>query len=160
MGLKNFFKGKTSEGNSKMIMIHYSGLPNFPKKAICDMILNPNDETLVFKIRNQKDAPQVTLPLSKIKNAENTKMTVRQSKAGQAVAGSILFGGVGAIVGALTADDREVLKTMYVVTYVSGREEKYIVLKENGNLNLNKFQQEIREYLPSSSESSSNNITL
>lgn len=160
MGMINFFKGKTNDGNSKVIMIHYSGLPSFPKKAICDMILNPADKTLIFKIRNQKDAPQIILPLSKIKSADNIKMTVQQSKVEQAIAGGILFGKIGAIIGAMTADERESLKAMYVITYNSDEEEKHIILKENGNLNFNKFQKELKEYLPLIPETYTNNITL
>lgn len=150
MGIFNHIVGKSKDGNIKMTMIHLSGLPNFPDKWTLDMILDENEETLTFKAYMNKKIPPVTLSLSKIISAGNVNITEtkEQSKMGRAVAGGLLFGGAGAIVGALTAKEKEKLKTVYIINYVSNDEEKSIVLKENGNLNYSKFQQQLQQYLP------------
>lgn len=155
MGLFKHIAGKSNDGKIKMTMIHYAGLPNFPDKWTLDMILDEKEETLTFKAYLNKNITPITLPLSKIISAGNVNITEtkEQSKMGRAVVGGLLFGGAGAIVGALTAKEKEKLKTLYVINYISNDEEKSIVLKENGNLNYSKFQQQLQQYLP-------NQITL
>lgn len=163
MGLMNFLNGKTKEGKIKMVMVHYTGLPGFLKEGLCDMVLDTETEALIFKAKLNKKAPEITLPLSKITSAGNVIFTEtkEQSKTGRAVAGGLLFGPAGAIVGALTAQEKEKLKSLYIINYKSDGEDKVITLKENGNLNYFKFQKQLQEYLPNATdETFDDNITI
>lgn len=165
MGILKHITGKSKDGSMKMVMIHYSGLPNFPKKWTLDMILDEENKALVFKPYMNKKIPTVTLPFSKIISAKSKteEEFKKQSKMGRAVVGGLLFGETGAVVGAVTADDKKKVNILYVITYNSESGEKEIVLKENGNLNFFKFKKELEKYLPeekSEHEVIDGNITL
>lgn len=150
MSIKNFFMGKTDDGDSKLIMIHFEGLPNFHEKLACNMILDKSVNALVFKSRVNKNAPAVTLPLEKILFAGNLMIdgTKKQSAVGRAFAGGLLFGGAGAVVGAMTAKEKKKLELYYIIRYKTENEEKEILLRENGNLNFRSFQKELKQLNP------------
>lgn len=158
MGLFNHITGKTNDENIKMNMTHYSGLPNFPDEALLNMILDEQENALRFEIKIYKNIAPVILPLSKIISAGNVNITEtkEQSKMGRAVVGGLLFGGAGAIVGALTAKEKEKLKTVYIINYTTEDGEKSIVLKDLNNPNYSKFQKQLESYLPKGPD----NITL
>lgn len=150
--------GLFGKGNV-MNMNHYEGVPNFGNKWAITMELT--DDMLIFKPRAFKNIQPVQLPLNKITNAGNVNITeiVEQSKLGRAAVGGILFGGAGAIVGALSAGEKKQIKTLYIINYVSGDEEKVIVMQSNGNPNYFKFQKLLEEKLPKK-EKQGGTITL
>lgn len=139
-------------GNGNVMnMIHYEGLPNFNKGFATAMRLDEENRCLIFTPRAFKNINSVTLPIDKITNAGNVNIAEieQQSKIGRAIVGGVLFGNAGAIVGAMTAGEKQKIKTMYIINYISDNEEKVIVLQSNGgNLNYSGFQKRLNELLP------------
>lgn len=162
MGFFKFVSGKSNEGFQQLAMIHYSGLPTFPDGSPCDMILNENERTLLFRSHFNKKIPTTTLPLEKVSFAGYDYITEskHQQKMDRAVTGGLLFGTVGAVVGASTADDRKSMQKLFVIRYVSDGEEKIIALKENGNLNSAKFFSALQKYVPTNGDKTPGNVTL
>lgn len=162
MGFFKFVSGKSNEGFHQLAMIHYSGLPTFPDGSPCDMILNETDRTLLFRSHFNKKLPTTTLPLAKVKFAgyDFIMESKHQQKMDRAVAGGVLFGAVGAVVGASTVDDRKSMQKLFVIRYVSDGEEKVIALKENGNLNTQKFLNALSKYVPTNGDKTPGNVTL
>lgn len=156
MGL---FKNK-KEKAEKMLMVHYEGIPSFRKNCPCNMILDEENNCLKFELFASKDSTSVQLPLNKITNAGLVNITEieQQSKVGRAIVGGLLFGNTGAIIGAMSAGEKEKIKTLYVINYISDGETKVITMKENGNLNFFKFQKHLTNLLPKVEPPS--NITL
>ena len=138
------------EKTEKMLMIHYEGIPNYKGGLVTHMTLDEDDKCLKFKSPVLKDLPEVKLPFAKINKAGLVNVTEieEQSKLGRAAVGGLLFGGAGAIVGALSAGEKKKIKSLYIINYMSNGEEKAIVMKENGNLNFFKFQKHLQELLP------------
>ena len=112
--------GLFGKGNT-MNMIHLEGLPGFGKGYATAMTLDEEHQCLQFKARAFKDTNDVELPLNKITKAGNINITEieQQSKVGRAVIGGLLFGNAGAIVGAMTAGEKQKIKTLYVINYLS-----------------------------------------
>lgn len=147
MGLFN-----RKEKQEKMLMIHYEGIPSLRSNCPCNMILDVKEHRLIFEEYMTKNAKTISLPLDKISKAGLVNVTEieKQSKLGRAAIGGLLFGGSGAIVGALSAGEKEKTKSLYIINYQSDGENKVIVLKENANLNFFKFQKHLQEMLPES----------
>ncbi|MGI6501285.1 MAG: hypothetical protein ACOX1S_10490 [Anaerostipes sp.] len=139
--------GLFGKGNV-MNMNHYEGIPTFGNRWAITMELT--DDYLIFKPRAFKNVQPVQLPLTKITHAGNINTTeiVEQSKLGRAAIGGFLFGGAGAIVGAMSAGEKEKIKTLYIINYISDDEEKVIIMQSNGNPNYFKFQKKLQELLP------------
>lgn len=155
--------GLFGKGNT-MNMIHLEGLPGFGKGYATAMTLDEEHQCLQFKARAFKDTNDVELPLNKITKAGNINITEieQQSKVGRAVIGGLLFGNAGAIVGAMTAGEKQKIKTLYIINYSSNDEKKVIILKGNGgNLNYTGFQKRLNELLPTfESKNTHEKITL
>lgn len=114
------------------------------------MTLDEDRGFLIFKSRVFK-LDEIQLPLTKITFAGmmGIDQIEKQSKLGRAIVGGVLFGKAGAIIGAMTADEKKKKKYFYVVNYESDGETKAIILQDNGsNPNMNKFQKKLRSYLP------------
>lgn len=91
------------------------------------------------------------LPLSKVISSGNVNVAEieQQSKIGRAIVGGLLFGNAGAIIGAMTAGEKQKIKTLYIINYEGEAGTKAIVLHDNGsNMNFFKFQKKLQEYLP------------
>ncbi len=137
------------KGNT-MNMIHHEGLPGYTDKTAITMKLDEENCCLIFRARALKK-PEIKLPLNKITKAGNVNVTEieQQSKIGRAFVGGLLFGGAGAIVGAMSAGEKQKIQTLYIINYLSDGKEKAIVLQGNGsNLNCFKFQNKLGKYLP------------
>jgi hypothetical protein len=155
MGL--FGKGKI------MNMVHCEGLPGFNKGYATSMELDEENQCLKFKARAFKNVNEVKLPLNKIIKAGNVNITEieQQSKIGRAIVGGFLFGGAGAIVGAMSAGEKKKIQTLYIINYRSDNEDKVIVLHGNGgNLNYFSFQKCLEQYLPKPEPKVSGDIVL
>ena len=146
MGL---FNGKGKNGNLKIQMVHIDGLPNYVEKAWLYVTLNNTNEQITFKGINKKDT-EINLPFSKITTigTVSEEIVKENSGTGRAIAGGLLFGTAGAVVGAVTAKDKK--KTIYykVINYVSNNEEKSIVLGTRGDINEMKFFRKLSELIP------------
>lgn len=162
MGLFKYAMGKSKEGFQKLYVIHYSGLPTFPDGAPCDMIINEDENAIVFKSPLNKKIPSVTLPFEKVTFAgyENLLESRHQSKADSAVTGGLLFGKTGAMIGAMTNDDKKFMQKLLVIKYTSDDEEKSIILKESANLNTGKFHKRLQQFVPTDFSDKSGDVTL
>lgn len=134
MGL---FNGKNKDGNLKIQMQITQGLP---KNGICYMIFDENNNKITFK-HIEKRYPEVNLDFSKITSLSyaSEEIIEKSNALGRAIVGGIVFGGIGAIVGATTAQDKQKTQYYKVINYTSNDEEKSIVLKSRGDIHEIKF---------------------
>lgn len=149
--------GLFGSGNT-MNMIHQEGLPGYSKGTAIAMTLNESTMTLTFKARALKK-PEVNLPLNRITFAGTVavEQIEKQSALGRAVVGGVLFGAAGAIIGAMSAEEKKKNEYFYIINYQKDGETKAITMLENGgNMNYFKFQKKLTEYLPKKSESTIN----
>lgn len=153
MGL---FNGKDKNGNLRIQMVHIDGLPNYVEKAWLYVTLNNTNEQITFKGINKKDT-EINLPFSKITTIGTvSEEIIKENRGtGRAIAGGLLFGTAGAVVGAVTAKDKK--KTIYykIINYVSNGEERSIVLGTRGDINEMKFFRKLNELLPKQEKPSS-----
>ena len=153
MGL---FNGKDKNGNLKIQMVHIEGLPNYVEKAWLYVTLDNTNKQITFKGINKKDT-EINLPIDKITGIGSVSEEIVKENSGvrRAIAGSLLLGGAGAGVGAVTAKDKK--KTIYykVINYVSNNEERSIILGTRGDINELKFFRKLNELLPKQEKPSS-----
>ena len=141
--------GLFGSGNT-MNMNHQDGLPGYGKGTAVSMTLDESAEVIIFKARVLKK-PEVKLPLSKISFAGTIGLdqVQKQSALGRAMVGGVFFGAAGAIVGAMTAEEKLKHQYFYIINYISDGETKSIALLENGgNGNYFKFQKKLQALLP------------
>lgn len=142
-----FAKGNTVN------LVHLEGLPGYGSAEAAlaiTMTFDEENRCLVFKARLGKQ-PEIKLSLSKVISAgkEYVTKTKQKSKTGRAVAGGLLFGSAGAMVGAMTAGEKKRIECLYVIKYESDEGVKSIVLRDfGGNFNFPKLQKKLQEYLP------------
>jgi hypothetical protein len=146
MGL---FNGKNKDGNLKIQMVHMQGLPHYVEKAWLYVTLDSNNQQVTFKGINKNDT-EINLPFSKITAIGTTSEEVikENSGTGRAIAGGLLFGAAGAVVGAVTARDKKKQIFYKVINYISNDEEKSIVLGTRGDINEMKFFRNLAESIP------------
>lgn len=125
MGILSKITGKKE--TITVIMEHRSGLPNFPKTAQVNMILDESEEAIIFKAFANKKLPSVTLKFEKIVSAVsmNEEEFEKQSKIGRAAVGGLLFGKTGAVVGAVTAGEKKNKYIVYCFIHIRRRNEKH-----------------------------------
>lgn len=142
----------------KIIMYHCEGLP---VRVDCplQLILNTDSMNLIFREFVTKDGKEITLPIFKINRTGNLPIedVEKGHMIGRAAVGGILFGGAGAIVGAMTAKEKKKTQYLYCINYVSDEEEKVIVLRSGGSINEMKFRSALNNMLPKEEQK---NITL
>ena len=149
---------KTKDKHEKIIMHHYDGLPlrsNCPLNVILD-----TDAMVVVFQDFARGGKEIRLPISKINRTGTVSIedVEKGHMIGRAMVGGILFGGAGAIVGAMTAQEKKKTQYLYCINYVTDGEEKAIVLKSGGSLNEMKFRRLLNGMLPE--EESSGSTTL
>ena len=131
----------------KLIAYHIDGLPyrnNCPLRVMFD----DNFQNVIFKEFMGKSS-DVILPVSKITKAGAVKVEEieRGNVIGRAIAGGLIFGGAGAVVGAMSAQERTKIKYLYCFNYVSMDEEKSIVIRFD-DVSEFKFRRKLSELLP------------
>lgn len=144
MGL---FKRKSETVVTQVKCVYFSGLPsNFVVKNIFYLILDEEAGILQFK-KSLEDSESVNLSLSKIvsvKTIAEDEIIKEKNGVGRAVAGGLLFGSAGAVIGAVTAKDKKKKVYYDTITYVSDKEEKTIIFKY-ADINCLKFNNHLRE---------------
>lgn len=153
MGL---FNGKDKNGNLKIQMVHIEGLPEYKRDSIIFLTIDASSRKITFK-GTLKSNTEINLPIDKITGigSVSEEIVKENSGVGRAIAGGLLFGGAGAVVGAVTAKDKK--KTIYykVINYVSNNEERSIILGTRGDINELKFFRKLNELLPKQEKPSS-----
>lgn len=95
----------------------------------------------------------ITLNYSQITDVFHGYTTEIQEKnkstIGRAMAGGLLFGGVGAIVGAMTANgkkEKKVTKLMFIISYISSKgEDCFLQFEDTRNWNGKKLSNKLKE---------------
>lgn len=130
----------------KVIVYHMSGLP-LPKGCPCTLSIDEEDNCIVIKKFASKDDLTIKLSFDKIDTAKGftEEEFKKQSKTGRAIAGAILFGQIGAVLGAMTADEKKKTKLFYGIRYTSNDEAKTLVFQEKGDINMMKFIRKVDE---------------
>lgn len=138
MGL---FSSKNKDENLKTLMKHYQGLPNIRKSCPLQLIFDAATEKLVIKEFAVKNGKEFQLSFSKITSVGITTEEIikKANGVGRAIVGNLLFSGVGAIVGAITAKDKTKAIYYKVINYISDGEEKSIILESNNDIKETKF---------------------
>lgn len=144
----------------KILMYHVDGLPYRHNSGV-NLTFDSDFQNITFKEFMAK-SPEVILPVSKITRAGTIKTedVVNGSTLGRAAVGGLLFGGAGAIVGAMSAQDRKKVTYLYCINYMSGDVEKAIVLKSGGDISEMKFRRKLSELLPHEEISNDDPIVL
>ena len=149
---------KTKDKHEKIVMYHCDGLP---VRLDCplNVILNTDTMEVIFQ-GFTKGGKEIKLPVSKIIRTGNLPIDdiEKGHMIGRAMVGGIFFGGAGAIVGAMTAQDKKKTQYLYCINYKSDEEEKAVVLRSGGSINEMKFRRTLNDLLPEKEESGS--ITL
>ncbi|MFR5876568.1 MAG: hypothetical protein ACLUFN_08765 [Eubacterium sp.] len=147
MGL---FSKKNKDGNLTIRMVYIAGLPsNYTPKMLFYLVLNEDAGILQFK-KSLKTDECVNLAISKITKYEIiTEEKIKENSGiGRAIAGGLLFGTAGAVVGAVTAKDKKKKEYFDCITYISDNEEKAIVMKNSADFQYLKFFDRLCELIP------------
>lgn len=149
---------KTKDKYEKIVMYHCDGLP---VRSDCplNVILNTDTMEVVFQ-DFAKGGKEIRLPVSKITRTGNLPIDdiEKGHMIDRAMVGGVLFGGAGAIVGAMTAQEKKKTQYLYCINYQAEEEESTIVLRSGGSMNEMKFRRSLNDLLPE--EDASGSITL
>jgi len=149
--LKDWFKGKDKEGNRYIDLSIIAGLDNIPKGMLTRLTLK--DEGLLIK-QNYFGKGEAFLNYSQITNVG--KITEKEiyekdkSVLGRAVAGGLVLGPLGAIVGGVSGvgkKEKKKLNIYYIINYKSSQdgEIKALSFSLGGAYQLNKFTEELKK---------------
>lgn len=133
----------------KTQMNHCEGLP-LRKDCPIVLELDTDRNAVVFTEFGKKQ--EILLPISKITRTGILHIETVESgnMIGRATVGGVLYGGAGAIIGAMTAQEKKKVKHLYSINYLSDGEEKAIVMKSAGAINEMKFRRMLDDLLPQS----------
>lgn len=143
MGLFNKNKHEKTQMN------HCEGLP-LRKDCPIVLELDTDRNAVVFTEFGKKQ--EILLPISKITRTGVLHIETVESgnMIGRAIVGGVLYGGAGAIIGAMTAQEKKKVKHLYSINYLSDGEEKAIVMKSADAINEMKFRRMLDDLLPQS----------
>ena len=133
--------------HEKTQMIHGEGLP---LRKDCPLVLELNTDRSAVVITEFGKKQEILLPISKITRTGVLHIDTVESgnMIGRAIVGGVLFGGAGAIIGAMSAQEKKKVKHLYSINYLSDGEEKAIVMKSAGAINEMKFRRMLDDLLP------------
>ena len=138
--------------HEKTQMIHGEGLP---LRKDCPLVLELDTDRSAVVITEFGKKQEILLPISKITRTGVLHIDTVESgnMIGRAIVGGVLFGGAGAIIGAMSAQERKKVKHLYSINYLSDGEEKAIVMKSAGAINEMKFRRMLDDLLPKEGKS-------
>ena len=110
--------GKDAFGNMEVNAGHKAGLPGMELDLNIKIIVNEESRTITFKKRffnKDHKVNDVVLSFDKIRGAGYITQDelVEKSTIGRAVVGGVLFGGIGALVGGMSGQDKKTKKINY-----------------------------------------------
>lgn len=136
--------------NLKVGAVHCDGISTFTPNYPISVIVDEEEKQVTFEQRFSK-VPNANLSFEKITNvAWVTEEDVKNaSVVGNAIVGGILFGGLGAIVGAVSGTKKK-SETYLVINYTSTDGTlKAISMKANGDMKIFKLEKAIKKHLSS-----------
>lgn len=136
--------GLFGKKNEKLLMYHCEGLPLRNDCPINLELDTGTRELIITEFPSKKHV--LTLPISRISRTGVLKVEEieRGNMIGRAIVGGVLYGGAGAIIGALSAQDRQKTKYLYSINY---DEDKAVVMRSAGAINEMKFRRALDELL-------------
>lgn len=140
------FTGKDKNGNLIIQMESIQGLPH--TNAIYYLTLDKVKGRIIFQNALNKKEDNIYICFSDIFSVDIIKKEAvkKENPLGRGIAGGILFGKAGAMVGAITARDKTVSQPYRVITY-NGSGLRRIVLKTRGDMREFKFFNELQNIL-------------
>ena len=140
------FTGKDKNGNLIIQMESIQGLSH--TNAIYYLTLDKPKGRIIFQNALNKKEDNIYICFSDIFSVDIIKKEAvkKENPLGRGIAGGILFGKAGAMVGALTARDKTVSQPYRVITY-NGSGLRRIVLKTRGDMREFKFFNELQNIL-------------
>ena len=159
------FKSKNKEGNRCINLEYLGGIKGYVQEDSVELSINEKDKCLVIKQRVFK-RPKAYLNFNQITNYkildEETIIEHEKSVLGRAAVGGILFGGFGAIVGAISAlkGNKTTSKSdsylfinfipqkLLNSEYTDDDIEVLLFKITGGTFHLNKFMDELNEKVP------------
>ena len=142
-----FFKNKNDAIISEWFKL-IEGIENMLPKIMCEVMLYDNH--LVIRQGKKTTAELQYSQITDIFYGLKTEIVQKQQSAiGRAMVGGILFGGAGAVVGAISAGKKEKKKTnlYFIISYISSSgEEKCISFEvSGGGFNGRKLADKLKE---------------
>lgn len=143
------FNGKDKNGNQRIQMRHYSGLPGMGANVPIYLILDIDSKKLIIQKAFTKDKAETSLAFEKITGIGIvTEEVVKEANGvGRAIAGGILFGGAGAVVGAVTAKDKTKKIYYTAINYISNEKERSLIMQSGGDIHELKFMSKFKKAL-------------
>lgn len=136
------------KSNFKVRAVYCDGISTFTTNALMNVIINKDENQLTFENKFDK-VPNANLSVDKITNAAwiTEKEVKDASVIGNAMVGGILFGGLGAMVGAVKGTKKK-SETYFVINYTaSDGTLKAISMKPHGDLKLFKLEKELKQLI-------------
>ena len=126
-----------------------------PLRKDCPLVLELDTDRNAVVITEFGKKQEILLPISKITRTGILHIDTVESgnMIGRAIIGGVLFGSAGAIIGAMSAQERKKVKHLYSINYLSDGEEKAIVMKSAGAINEMKFRRMLDDLLPKEGKS-------
>lgn len=134
--------------NLKVGAIHCDGISTFTPNYPINVIVDEEQRQVSFEMRFSK-VPKAHLSFDKITAiAWITEKDVKDASViGNAIVGGILFGGLGAVVGAV-AGTKKKSETYLVINYATADGTvKAISMKSNGDMKIFKLEKAIKKHL-------------
>lgn len=153
-----FFRNTDKEA----LLTYISGVDNFTKGTVVMLSINEADRVLTIKgkvVKNEK----ASLSLDKItfSGVITEDIIKKRSAIGRAIAGGLLFGDAGAIVGAISGSKDKVEKQdYYVVEYTSNGKERFIQFQLCGGRSITKFDRLLKGLTKQNDETIDNSTTI
>lgn len=153
MGL---FTLKSKTGDASISFPHYDGVPGFLPNTISEIIMHDSEQRLEIKPKlSLVKLESVYLPYNKIVGVLSVteKEISEQGKSvlGRAMIGGVLLGPLGAVVGSISGTTKKT-KTSYhpyfIINYkpdIEADEVKVLTFINNGQFNVNKFVELIKD---------------
>jgi len=153
MGL---FDGKNKAGNLSCMLTYTDGIENFPKEVLVNIEQNDSEQKIIIKQVYSK-TPPVSLNYSQVTDvaffSEKEITEKDKSVIGRAVAGGLLLGPLGGIIGGMSGTGKK-QKTKIVgyliINYLSSSKEEKKVLTfsmKNASYNVHSFIKELKRKL-------------
>ena len=126
-----------------------------PLRKDCPLVLELDTDRNAVVITEFGKKQEILLPISKITRTGILHIDTMKggNMIGRAIIGGVLFGSAGAIIGAMSAQERTKVKHLYSINYLSDGEEKAIVMKSAGAINEMKFRRMLDDLLPKEGKS-------
>ena len=137
-----------SKSNFKAGAVYCDGISTFTTNSPIFVTINGDENQVTFEQRFSK-VPNANLSFDKITNvAWVTEEDVKNASViGNAIVGGILFGGLGAMVGAVSGTKKK-SETYLVINYTAADGTlKAISMKPHGDFKIFKFENTLKQYI-------------